>query len=1225
MLLKKGVLNFLIPALLTLVFYFSSYILSTIRKSEPDYSAVATQIQRHFSKMEKKLSALISEIINNPNIKQKNFNTISQIIKEHNKKNLFSFFVFSDNEIIYWSDNSIPINQNEYKILNADKNLIELSNGYYYCLLQKSENITVVALFCIFNKYPYQNRFLSSGFAEFSNLKIPALLTTDKIEKTAVFNSENQFLFSVLPSPQQKNNSLPFSFVFLTFLLSICCFFLAVSNFPVRNFYKAKILIPLILFIAVIFRVIQIFFQIPKFIYNEELFTPLHYAWKTGFASLGDLFTHIFIFFIISLIFYFKFSDKAKYIQTPRNRIYLMTMLAVLLLLVFIALNLLTETLIINSSLMLNFDNILKMKSVDFLGFMVIVIMFVSFLYLSFITLQLIRKNLKFSREIIIFFILFFLFSFVLGVVLYRFIFPLILFVLFFTVVVSVSHKHFKLTGGYGICCFLLFTVTFGYAFNKFNQEKEQNHRKLYAVKLSEEQDPIGEYLFAEISEKIKADSFFVYTLSNDDAPQSFAEEYIRKNYLDGYFSKYHIQVTVCASADKLLILPANVEVMCYDFFEDMKLSGKPTMTDDLWLINTQTGKPTYLFHFRFLSDKNHTSDSLNLFLEMLAIPKITGLGYPELLVEEKVLPKTTHYNYVYAKYFNNELVTKFGDYPYDINLASEMSKQKIDFVEMNNYSHLIFPVTEKSTVIVGLQLKKPFEKLSTYSYLLIAFVIFHYIILLIIALLQKTDLFQMFAFKTRLQLACVSLVIICFIISGIIATNFFIKYNNNKNSEIIREKSFSLFVELQHKLENYEELTSDDYNFLNELLVKFSNVFFTDINLFSTSGHLIATSRPQIYQQGLISTYINPQAYEKLYDMNTSYFLQNEAIGKLNFTSSYMPFINYKNNVIAFLNLPYFAREDELQKEISGFLINFINFYAILIAIAVIVALITANYIVLPLKIIGQKLRSLKPGTSNEKISWTRQDDIGILVGEYNRMVDELAESTRMLMEAERETAWAEMAKQIAHEIKNPLTPMKLNIQNLQRAWKDKSPDFNERLSLTTQTLTEQIDTLAKIASEFANFAKIQPPILEPVNLIPIINDIINLYKNEQINISLKYNTENSYTIMADASQIIQIMNNILKNAVQAIPTDIKGNIEISADKNLQKILITVKDNGCGIPDDIKHKIFSPNFTLKSGGTGLGLAISKKIISNLGGNISFESQTNKGTTFYITFPEYTE
>jgi len=219
--------------------------------------------------------------------------------------------------------------------------------------------------------------------------------------------------------------------------------------------------------------------------------------------------------------------------------------------------------------------------------------------------------------------------------------------------------------------------------------------------------------------------------------------------------------------------------------------------------------------------------------------------------------------------------------------------------------------------------------------------------------------------------------------------------------------------------------------------------------------------------------------------------------------------------------------------------------------------------------------------GKQNEKIEWNKEDELGSLIAEYNRMVDELIQSATLLAKSERESAWREMAKQVAHEIKNPLTPMKLNVQYLHKAWLDKAPDFDIRLERFKDSIVEQIDTLSKIASEFSDFAKMPQTSNRKTELMPIIYSAIDLYtEDENLTIQINSQINDDNTIFADKEQILRVFNNLIKNAIQAKQEKIKCLINFSIKEEEQLYKISVADNGKGIADDLKTKIFSPNFT---------------------------------------------
>jgi nitrogen fixation/metabolism regulation signal transduction histidine kinase len=294
------------------------------------------------------------------------------------------------------------------------------------------------------------------------------------------------------------------------------------------------------------------------------------------------------------------------------------------------------------------------------------------------------------------------------------------------------------------------------------------------------------------------------------------------------------------------------------------------------------------------------------------------------------------------------------------------------------------------------------------------------------------------------------------------------------------------------------------------------------------------------------------------------------------------------------------------------------------MIAIAIFLAILISRYITRPLQLIREKLRGISLGVSNEKIQWARKDEIGTLIAEYNRMIDELARSADMLAKSERESAWREMAKQVAHEIKNPLTPMKLSVQYLQKAWDEKSDDWEDRLRRFTQTIIEHIDTLSAIASEFSDFAKMPQKKERRLDLSEVIKKSIDLYSDiENIHFGFKSVPDPPYLVMADKNQLIRVFNNLIQNAVQAIGQNEEGSINISLDKDGQEFIISVADNGPGIPRDMVDKIFSPSFTTKSSGMGLGLALVRSIIVEAGGSVTFESSPDVGTTFFIRLPIY--
>ena len=376
------------------------------------------------------------------------------------------------------------------------------------------------------------------------------------------------------------------------------------------------------------------------------------------------------------------------------------------------------------------------------------------------------------------------------------------------------------------------------------------------------------------------------------------------------------------------------------------------------------------------------------------------------------------------------------------------------------------------------------------------------------------------------------------------------------------------------------------------------SEVLLVDINIYLPNGYLVSTSRPEIFQNGFDGLLINPRALDAIGREGTMSYILSERIGDLEYMSAYMPLI-LDNGKTYILNVPYFAQNDELNVDILIMIIITVNIAIIMMVLAFILSGFLAERVTKPLQMVNDKLRLMRIGGKNEKIFYNHKDEVGALVLEYNNMVDKLDESIVQLAKSERESAWRDMVRQIAHEIKTPLTPMKLNVQFMQRSLVQGDPELlKERFKKVSSMLIEQIDNMASIASAFSDFAKMPIASLEEFDLSELLKNCVMLFKN---NIdSLKCQIEPGLRGVADKEQIRRVFINILKNAEQSIPEDRKGEVFVVARRVDGRIEVRIKDNGCGIPEELRARIFEPNFTTKSSGTGLGLAISNKIVEVL-------------------------
>jgi nitrogen fixation/metabolism regulation signal transduction histidine kinase len=396
------------------------------------------------------------------------------------------------------------------------------------------------------------------------------------------------------------------------------------------------------------------------------------------------------------------------------------------------------------------------------------------------------------------------------------------------------------------------------------------------------------------------------------------------------------------------------------------------------------------------------------------------------------------------------------------------------------------------------------------------------------------------------------------------------------------------------------------------------SDIHSMEINFYDFNGKLLINSHPDLREEHE-KKFINKKALRMIDQGIEKKYETLEVINDQKHVSSYSVINNEKFKPVAILELPYIEDETEFEEEIETFMKGFAQIYFFLIVISVILSYFLSNYITNSLRLITDKLSKFKLNKRNEKIEVEpTSKEIELMINSYNDMVDQLEDSAIKLAQSERELAWKEMAKQVAHEIKNPLTPMKLTIQSFQRKFDKNDPDFENKFKTFTQSMLEQIEVMSEVAGTFSTFATMPSLVEEKVNLIEAAKSSINMFEEDFITLTSDFD---DLEILADKNQIIRVFNNLIKNAVQAIKNAEKPEIKIEILKFKSQVLVYISDNGCGIKKENLAMIFEPKFTTKTSGMGLGLVMVKNIIENLNGQIAFESKENIGTTFKLIFP----
>lgn len=1133
------------------------------------------------------------------------------------KDNGCGILVYREGKLHYWSDRTVSFYSNEEE-LTTKNGLIRFPNGYYIVKNHKVGIYSIYGLHLIKYNYSYENNYLKNVF--FGEYKLPDEYKIAEDEKDGtfpIFDADGDYLFSVEPVGihlcTEKQLYFPGIIYFIGLIILLLCF---------RQFFieaDSPFLIRILFLAIALFIVywVHLLFKVPKVFIHLDFFSPAVVALNSWLPSLGD-------FFLLTLFFLFWVFNFAKDfdIEEFKKDSLLNGKIIVALLLIFSgSLYLLAHyyirELILNSTISFSLNRIIEITGPSVLAIFSVGLILLAVIFFTVRVAEKSKGDLKLGE-----------FSFlVLGIALFlaavqyisvkSIVYEALLLFLVSAVLASMFSKNYlqKFTLSYLI---IFVTVASIYSLRVFydsTASKEREMQKLMAVNLVQERDPAAEVLLAEIQNNIRTDSVIPRLLIEDQG----LIEYIEETYFNSYFRQYDVRFFVCSGADSLLIEAENQMAPCIEFFEDMiQNQGSKIQGTDFYFMDNMNGRISYTgwLHYKHISEER----GISIFIELNSDIIFEGIGFPELLIDKSNAKSDNYKKFDYAKYYGGELTDKHGDYNYNYYAHSyPTSGREFEYVSWDGMEHLIYHTREDNYMIVSRELFTFVDYLISFPYLFV-FYLLSVLIILIIGNQSVRKRTINFDLKFKIQAAIITIVFFSLLVVAMATVWYNIREYKQKHQNDLNEKMISIAAEIDLRLEEVDQFTDALVDWLDRELLKLSNIFRTDVNIYGTDGNLISSSRNEIYNRGLISSRMNSRAYYEIFDNFQINYFQPEQIGRMSYLSAYRPIINNSGEYLGVINLPYFVRQDRYSQELSTIIVAFINLYVLLMLASVIVAVFISNQITRPLVVIQENLRKIQLGRRNEPIYYKRNDEIGSLVKEYNKKVDELSVSAELLARSERESAWREMAKQIAHEIKNPLTPMKLNIQHLQRT-KGKGKEYNEYFERITNTLIEQIDNLSDIATEFSNFAKIPTARTQVFKLVTQVQKVIDLFDTEQINIEFYTGGLEYVEVNVDREQFSRAIINLLKNAIQAIPDHKDGKIVINLARQDHNAIVSISDNGEGIPEDMRDKLFRPNFTTKSSGMGLGLAIVKNIVENFSGHIWFETDTGKGTTFFMEIP----
>jgi signal transduction histidine kinase len=1124
--------------------------------------------------------------------------------------------------LTYWSTNAF-IPENIYKLSEHEIRFLKEGNGFYEVLHKKSGDgsTNIYALIPVYYQYSTTNKFLRNGFVwNHPFLKRFIISNREANKTTSVANRQGNYLFSIRIADNAGSLYNPYiaaaEIIGLIFLL--WSFYSIIRSLLLRRKFGPAGLLALI--IAVFSEVLLNQFKLFSLTKTSLLFSSNLYASTYLGDTLGTLLTRTFIF-----AWLFSFL---RYIPLRTLRIKNTLWLFVLPVAVFFFSVVIIQSVIQNSVISFNFYLVNTLDKYTLVSLIIFGLAFSCLLYLMKWLFEDLPEKICFAYVIVFGLAgsctFYFLHIFPGGIYPVFLLLWLVTFFFYFYYEGSFfrGNRKYKFISNLVLLSLIAFLCSVIIIYN--TNQKDIEKRKYRMEELISERDIGEEYSLMEAEANILDDNFIRSYFKNPYLSTVDVEKRIALKYFKPFAKRYSLATYTFNRDGTPLIGLAQKE---FSKLNNIRFNKRvKTISPHFYYLSIKENGEKYLGYFPI-----EENGSLLGYLFVEFIPKIFSSysAYPELLLKQKNYYDEEFDNFSYAIYDDKYLVKQRGDYEYQVTFNFPVRTNKeFSFYRSNDYNHMIYSSNDKQ-VVLSEKSRPALSTLSVFSYMVVFFLLF-FVFMDIAGFSDRfrgdssyRNFFRGNTLQKQIQNSMIALVLFSLAIIGLVTMVYFqYQYNIYQNGRLMKRINAVMKNFTQYYVEEFPMYGSGTFDKAIQTKIKpLSNIHSLDINIYNSKGDLLLSSQPEIFKRSLISAKMDAEAYFNLIVKGKSKYVHDERIGKLTYLSAYQPFRS-NGKVLGYFNFPYYGKQKSFQEDISYFLVALVNVYVVFLIAAALLAVVLSRSITNSLTLISENIRGVQLGKTNTPIIWKNDDEIGLLVRQYNLMLKELEKSADLLAKSEREGAWREMAKQVAHEIKNPLTPMKLSIQHLQRALKDHSPDVPELTAKITQRLIEQIDNLSNIATAFSDFAKMPQGEFKKIDILPILLSAAELFR-ESDDMEINLDADETFYVYGDKDQLMRVFINILKNSTQAIPEDRHGRIDISISEESNDYIISIKDNGTGIANEKRTHIFEPNFTTKSSGTGLGLAISKNIIERMNGNISFETEVNTYTIFFIRLPKW--
>ncbi|WP_415837294.1 ATP-binding protein [Pontibacter korlensis] len=1159
--------------------------------------------------------------------------SFSQLLQETD----YPVFIYRGGNIVFWSNHTFAPQPDVPENFTGAL-AIENEYGRFVVVRKAVRHYQIDVYIPLQVDYRIKNAYLTPKLDEevFEQANLQLILDPEAL-LPQVRTRDGRFLFALNFEQAHKTSSYT-SLQLGLFILGLLLFILfavAVTKSYVRQQkYSQGILVLLLLLGGM--RLVLLWLNLPFGIADVELFDPRLYAASFWSPSVGDLLLNVLLLAAVAgsgLYLFRKNRVVAQLSKMPHEKSRSLIMACVL---IFFFLQLLLfkfyYSIYHNTPLVLDVTHSLsftRYKTVMYLVMLVHTMALCMFTYiLATVVSVLVPKEQKLWPFKMLMLIAGMLLLFTGVFVTELFMVVLVGFIFWTIIVLAAQHQHAVSLAYRTYLLFFLVVIVSALTGAMAQFSHYHNDLKTYkqnlAFNILQDNDVLGEYQLNQVATEIANDELIKMKMMGPYVDVSFIKRKITRQYLSDYFDKYEINVLLFDDQGKTLESADTTIATLQDLKHQFNKPQARTEHKGLYLLKdpARFNARTYLKLIQVpISNELNGTIALQLTLKKLLPNSVV----PELLVDQKYNNPFGREMLSYSVYSGNKLRHSEGEYDYATNFDRSLLERPELYrqgVPQGDSHHYGVRSENRQTLIITTDKYGSRQVLSNFSFLFLVFVAGLILLGLLYLLLQRHRLREFSPnFSTKIQLflnfgILVPMLLVSIATAGLVTASYKkdLMQRYEQRGEAIQEH---LSKQLSRRLLQRQRN-------LQRNIAEVAAIAEADVNVYDRNGKLLVTSQPLIFEAGLLSKLVNPQAFAAISERQALRVLLQEQAGNLSFNSIYLPLRDedYPAELAGFIGIPFFDSEKELDMKLIELITTTMNIFTVMFISFMVLTFFASRALTVPLRMLAEKLKRTSLTGKNEMLAYEGADEIGMLVSEYNRMLLTLEQNKQELAMQEKEAAWREMARQVAHEIKNPLTPMKLSLQYLQKAISEKRPNTEQLIAKISDTLITQINILNDIASSFSSFTSMPEPKAEPMDVAAALHKAVDLHNDPASAILTKKIPDEEIVVKADESLMVRTFNNLLLNAIQAVPASRKPQIQVKLElQGHHAVLISIRDNGSGIPEDIQSKVFIPNFSTKYTGSGIGLAVAKRGIENAGGRIWFETEEGQGTTFFIQLP----